>query len=177
MNQTGMALEAVYRNPAEGPALFDLTDTLGLGYRDVPCVAYIEVQGKGRTIPAKWTEKEVSEMEATFRDDLEFDGFNVHFVRLSPLSRASREPFMWRLEVTDPGMEDDEDELAVTTRPNQTPSRYRRARSDASIPTMINTIESTFGLPEGCVQIVYPSGQRARRDASVRTIRKQWDAG
>ena len=53
MNQTGMALEAVYRNPAEGPALFDLTDTLGLGYRDVPCVAYIEVQGKGRTIPAK----------------------------------------------------------------------------------------------------------------------------
>lgn len=178
MDKEGKPHNPVYRKASQSLQLFDLTDTLRL-YDEVafPYSAYIELKGQpnARRIAAKWTEAEIKKIEDIFWMDLNIDGLNIDFVRLSPLDRSTKMPFMWRLDVTDPSRDEIEDgEAEISSRPNQVASRYRRARSDASIPSMVTTIESTFGLPEGCVQIVYPSGNRARRNATVRTIRKQW---
>ncbi|WP_157203414.1 hypothetical protein [Methylomicrobium agile] len=52
--------------------------------------------------------------------------------------------------------------------------RQRNARRDASIPSIIRTIEKILKLPHGSVKIIYPSGRQARSDATVGSLRKQW---
>lgn len=54
--------------------------------------------------------------------------------------------------------------------------RYRVARSDSSIPSMIKTIEETFNLPSGSVSLSYPSGRKAGTNATVGSLRKNWKA-
>ena len=55
------------------------------------------------------------------------------------------------------------------------PSRYRKAKSNSSIATVQRTLEAKFGLPEGSVKLVYPSGRKARTDSSVGALRTHWD--
>lgn len=55
------------------------------------------------------------------------------------------------------------------------PSRYRKARGDASIATIQKTLEGKFGLPEGSVKLVYPSGRKARSDSKVELLTKSWE--
>jgi len=55
-----------------------------------------------------------------------------------------------------------------------TPSRYRRAKSDCSIESLQKNIEETFGLPEGSIKIVYPTGRKARTDSDVGALRRSW---
>jgi hypothetical protein len=52
--------------------------------------------------------------------------------------------------------------------------RHRAARSDSSIPSLLRSIEETFRLPSGSVQLVYPSGRRAGANASVGSFRRNW---
>ena len=52
--------------------------------------------------------------------------------------------------------------------------RHRQARKDASIPAMVKTIETTFNLPTGSIQFVYPSGRKAGANASVGSLRSNW---
>jgi hypothetical protein len=42
------------------------------------------------------------------------------------------------------------------------PIRYTRFHDDGSIRTAVRTLERKFGLPDGSVRLVYPSGRRAR---------------
>jgi len=56
----------------------------------------------------------------------------------------------------------------------QTPVRYRAARSDASVGTIINSIENDFGLPSGSVKLVLPTGRKARVDGKIRSLQKAW---
>ncbi|MBU4525460.1 MAG: hypothetical protein KUA37_15100 [Desulfomicrobium sp.] len=71
---------------------------------------------------------------------------------------------------------DDDDETQNQTRTNQElPSRFRIARSDASVGTIRSTIESVFGLPEGSVALCDPSGRPLRADAKIATLRKRWE--
>lgn len=71
---------------------------------------------------------------------------------------------------------EDDDETQNQTRTNQElPSRFRIARSDASVGTIRSTIESVFGLPEGSVALCNPSGSPLRADAKIATLRKRWE--
>lgn len=54
------------------------------------------------------------------------------------------------------------------------PSRYRKAKSNSSIARVQRTLEEKFGLPEGSVRSVYPSGRKARTDSSVGALRTHW---
>ncbi len=52
--------------------------------------------------------------------------------------------------------------------------RYRKARADASIKSIQQTIEKDYGLPPGCVKLVKPKGKKIRADATVGTLCKKW---
>jgi hypothetical protein len=56
----------------------------------------------------------------------------------------------------------------------QRPIRFRKARADASVQTVLATIEKQLGLPAGCVMIVMPSGRKQRHDATVNRLKKNW---
>ena len=56
------------------------------------------------------------------------------------------------------------------------PSRFRKAREDASIVSIQTTMEKKFGLPSGSVKLVYPSGRKARADSTVGLLKKRWES-
>ncbi len=55
------------------------------------------------------------------------------------------------------------------------PTRYRRARADASIGSIRKTIEEVFGLPEGSVALCGPDGKPLRTTAKISTLKKRWE--
>lgn len=55
------------------------------------------------------------------------------------------------------------------------PSRFRIARSDATIETIRKKIEAVFGLPEGSVVLCGPKNKPLRGDATIATLRKRWE--
>ena len=57
---------------------------------------------------------------------------------------------------------------------SQNPTRFRKARSDATIESIQRTLENKFGLPSGSVKLVYPSGRKARADATVASLVAHW---
>ena len=82
----------------------------------------------------------------------------------------------WCNEIDDqnqPEIDVDSNEKSPTSSEN--PTRYRVARNDSSIRTIKSTIENVFGLPEGSVALVKPDGSKIRSDATVGTLRKQWE--
>lgn len=52
--------------------------------------------------------------------------------------------------------------------------RFVKLHHDGSIGHAIHAIEKTFDLPKGSVKITYPSGRKARSDATVGKIKKWW---
>jgi hypothetical protein len=54
-------------------------------------------------------------------------------------------------------------------------SRYRVARSDAPIGTITAKIEEVFGLPQGSVVLVKRDGCKKRSDASIQSLRDEWE--
>lgn len=52
--------------------------------------------------------------------------------------------------------------------------RFRSARSDCSVPAMINNIGQLFYLPTGSVILVYPSGRKAQSNLTVGHLRSKW---
>ena len=65
--------------------------------------------------------------------------------------------------------------MAKADRASEKPKRYRVARSDASIDTILKKIERDYGLPAGSVKLIYPNGRKARSDATVGTLLKRWN--
>ena len=57
----------------------------------------------------------------------------------------------------------------------QTASRFRVARSDASVSSIKATIEKNFGLPAGSVALCGPDKKHLRGDALIATLRKRWE--
>lgn len=57
----------------------------------------------------------------------------------------------------------------------ETPNRYRAARSDASVKSVEKRIEKDYGLPAGSIQINKPGGKDVRSDAKIGTVRKRYD--
>ncbi|MBX8577500.1 hypothetical protein [Pseudomonas cichorii] len=54
------------------------------------------------------------------------------------------------------------------------PRRHRDARKNASVGSIERTIEETFGLPEGSVQLNNEDGSNARSDQKIGTLRKRY---
>lgn len=62
-----------------------------------------------------------------------------------------------------------------STRKPETPKRFRVARSDATIEVIQRRIQKDYGLPVGSVKLVYPSGRKARADATVGALLRNWE--
>jgi hypothetical protein len=65
-------------------------------------------------------------------------------------------------------------ELSKTLKKADNAKRHRVARKDASVPTLIKTIEATFNMPTGSVAVHYPTGRRAGANATAGSVRKRW---
>jgi len=55
------------------------------------------------------------------------------------------------------------------------PTRFRSARSDASVGSICKKIEEVFGVPEGAVKLCDPKGKPLRSDAKIATLRSRWE--
>lgn len=64
----------------------------------------------------------------------------------------------------------------MTNQVNHTedPTRFRIARSDASVESITAKIEEVFGLPEGSVVLEKPDGRKERSDATIQSLREEW---
>ena len=56
-----------------------------------------------------------------------------------------------------------------------TPKRVFSMRSDASVRRAQREVERVFGLPEGSVLLVLPSGRRARADKTIGALIDDWN--
>jgi hypothetical protein len=56
-----------------------------------------------------------------------------------------------------------------------TPRRFRAARIDASVGTIVRKIEKEYDLPRGSVKIILPSGRMARSDKTVKSLIYDWN--
>jgi uncharacterized protein YigA (DUF484 family) len=65
-----------------------------------------------------------------------------------------QQTFRWQLEISE-----EDNALALDKKPIGT--RFKVARSDASVKTIQTTIEKVFGLPHGSVCLLTPDGQNA----------------
>ena len=63
---------------------------------------------------------------------------------------------------------DDTNEIKPTAR------RGRAIKSNACVGSACSIIETNFGLPEGSVRLVLPSGKNARRDKSIGALLRDW---
>lgn len=54
------------------------------------------------------------------------------------------------------------------------PVRFKAARCDARIGSINRRIESDYGLPEGSVCLVLSTGRKARIDATVGALQRNW---
>ncbi|MBK5292301.1 MAG: hypothetical protein JJE04_11565 [Acidobacteriia bacterium] len=56
----------------------------------------------------------------------------------------------------------------------QNPVRFRAARSDATVGSIVRRIEKDFKLPEGSIRLVLPSGRKAHVDGKISNLLKRW---
>jgi len=57
---------------------------------------------------------------------------------------------------------------------NLQPLRYQVIRVDATVEAAEREIERVFGLPSGSVQLVLPSGRKARADKRIGSLLDDW---
>ena len=58
----------------------------------------------------------------------------------------------------------------------QTAVRFRAARTDATVGSIITRIEHDFKLPAGSVKLILPSGRKAHVDGKIANLLSQWEA-
>ena len=122
-----------------------------------------------------WNEEELADIERLIRYDLNHDGFSVTIKRIGNVGLHSSKEFKWNLMIRPNGWNSNGHQMAKTPSRAQTPTRYRKARSDATIESIQRTLEDKFGLPSGSVKLVYPSGRKARADATVGSLVVHWE--
>lgn len=81
----------------------------------------------------------------------------------------------WREDEEEVEIETEEEDFEEVASSSAIATRYRAARNDASIRSIKKTIEQVFGLPEGSVALLNPDGRKIRSNASVGTLRRNWD--
>jgi hypothetical protein len=153
----------------------DLSDSLMLWREsDEPLFCSIEVSTKDKNW-ITWNSENVRKIEIHIAYDLEFDAYKVKIERVSkPGKTLCNKPFKWNLEiVTDYG--DEESESSPARR--YSGSRFKAARSDASVKSIQESIEKVFGLPRGCVCLLSPNNKKAKSNSSIKGLRDKWKNG
>lgn len=151
----------------------DLSDSLMLRrYGQEPLFCRIDVSTRSENWKT-WNSINVKMIEDHIIYDLEFDCYKVKINRISkPSKTLCSKPFRWELEISaDYG--DDEPEADRKT----IGTRFKVARSDATIKTIQSNIEKVFGLPRGCVCLLTPENRNANPRASIRSLRNKWKNG
>lgn len=145
----------------------DLSDSLMHTRNSLLCKVEVSTKSADWTT---WNSFSVKRIEDHIIYDLEFDGYTVKIHRLSKPGRTlCSKPFLWELEIsTDYG----DQELGQDKKPIGT--RFKVARSDASIKTIQSTIEKVFGLPRGCVSLLTPEAKKATPGSSIKSLRNKW---
>lgn len=152
----------------------DLSDTLMHDWNSSTRTVYLSLSTESR-IWKTWSKDNVEKIESLIRYDLNFDAYNVSIKRLSKFNYKCRKEFTWKLSIRPMGGVLKEEEMPKETKREQNPSRFRLARNDASIESIQRTIESKFGIPAGSVRLVNPNGRKIRANATVGTLRENWD--
>lgn len=124
--------------------------------------------------PEKWNEDKLLSIENLIRYDLNFDAYSVTISRLGRPGTLCSTEFCWRLIIRPMGSYNKGELASEQTTRAEKPSRFRKVRSDASIGSTQRILERTFGLPSGSIRLIYPSGRKARSDASVGALIKYW---
>lgn len=153
----------------------DLSDSLMLWREsDKPLLCSIEVSTKDNDWTT-WNSENVRKIERHIAYDLEFDGYKVQIERVSKPGRTlCSKPFRWNLEiVADYG--DEEPESSPARR--YAGSRFKAARSDASVKSIQANIEKVFGHPRGCVCLLMPDDKKAKTSSSIKRLRDKWKNG
>jgi len=122
-----------------------------------------------------WSEDRLKSIEALIRYDLNFDAYSVTISRLGKAGTRCSTEFRWMLIIRPMGWYKKEKSMSEQSSRTENPSRFRKARSDASIESTQRNLEKTFGLPRGSVRLVYPNGRKARSDASVGSLVENWE--
>ena len=153
----------------------DLSDSLMLHREcDEPLFCSIEVSTKDENW-STWNSENVRKIESHISYDLEFDAYKVKIERVSrPGKTLCSKPFRWNLEIAaDYG---DEESDSGSTR-NYSGTRFKVARSDASIKSIQASIEKVFGLPRGSVCLLTPENKKANSNSSIKKLRDKWKNG
>jgi hypothetical protein len=150
----------------------DLSDSLMLWREsNEPLCCVIEVSTKDKDW-VTWNSENVGKIESHITYDLEFDAYKVNIERVSkPGKTLCNKPFRWKL-VIDVDYGDEEPESSPTRR--YAGSRFKTARSDASVKSIQANIEKVFGLPLGSVCLLTPDNKKAKSNSSIKRLRDKW---
>ncbi|MDD3758564.1 MAG: hypothetical protein PHN76_10410 [Advenella sp.] len=153
----------------------DLSDSLMLWRKSCdPLFCTIEVSTKDKKWKT-WNSENVRKIESRIAYDLEFDAYKVKIERLSqPGKTLCDKPFKWNLEIT---ADYDEEDPALNPVNRNSGSRFRAARSDASVKSIQSSIEEVYGLPRGCVCLLTPEKKKASPSSSIKKLRDKWKNG
>lgn len=150
----------------------DLSDSLMLWHDSTePLMCSIEIFTKDE-FWTTWNSENVRKIESHISYDLEFDGYKVDIERVSrPGKTLCSKPFKWNLKI-DVDYGDEEPDSNSTKR--YSGSRFKVARSDASVKSIQSTIEKVFGLPRGSVCLLTPGNKKANMRSSIKKLRDNW---
>ena len=153
----------------------DLSDSLMLWRKsNDPLFCSIEVSTKDEGW-STWNSENVRKIENHIAYDLEFDAYKVKIERVSrPGKTLCSKPFKWNLEIVADYGEDEPD--SGPTR-KYSGSRFKAARSDASVKSIQASIEKVFGLPRGCVCLLTQENKKANSNSSIKKLRDKWKNG
>lgn len=153
----------------------DLSDTLMLWREsDEPLFCSIEVSIKDKDWNT-WDSENVRKIESHIAKDFEFDAYKVKIGRVSkPGKTLCNKPFKWNLEIVGDYSDEELDSSPGRRYPG---SRFKTARSDASVKSIQANIEKVFGLPRGCVCLLTPDNKKAKSKSSIKRLRDKWKNG
>jgi hypothetical protein len=152
----------------------DLSDTLMLNWNPMSRTVYMGLRTSSKNWKT-WTDENIKKIEWLVRYDLNFDGYSVSVKRITEINVYCRNEFVWQLVIRTVGCHSRDEKVAGNNKRNQNPSRYRKARSDASVDSIQLTIEENYGLPSGSVKLVNPNGRKIRSDATIGTLVSNWE--
>ena len=149
----------------------DLADTLMLHYKgQMPVSFFIEVKTKAESWTT-WKKKNVKKIEDHIEYDLTYDGYITNIERVTNTGRLlCRKPFRWKVTIDVEQCSDEEIDITKVIKG----TRFKTARSDASVKTIQKNIEKVFGLPKGSVCLLTPENNKCRPQTSIKKLRSKW---
>lgn len=151
----------------------DLSDSLMLNWDYISRTVYLGLSTSNKKWKI-WDQANIEKIEKLIRDDLNFDAYSVTIKRISKTGLLCTDEFIWKLLIRPMGWYSEKKDMSENNQRPQNPTRYRKARSDASIESIQKTLEEKFGLPTGSVRLVNPNGKKIRSDATVGTLISNW---